>query len=81
MALAAAGMGFLLETANMLPPHLSFSERGRGLIDHCEVGATGRESFPSSFRAVRLQGAEDDHIGGDEDKEDGPTHHPTVEHD
>mgnify|MGYP007049057440 CR=1 FL=1 len=33
------------------------------------------------FRALRLQRAEDDHVGADEDKEDSHTHHPTVEDD
>ena len=45
--------------------------------DHSEVGATGGEGFTLPFRASGLQGAEGDHIGSDEDEEDGHTHHPT----
>ena len=45
------------------------------------MGATGGEGFTLPFRAVKLERAEDEHIRGGEDKDDGHTHHPTVEDD
>ena len=62
-------------------PHVQENVWHKEQDDRCVVGATGGKSFMLPFRATRLQGAEDYHIGGDEDMEDGHTYHATVEDD
>ena len=40
--------------------------RDKKAYHYCEVGATGREGFVSSFRAMGLQGAQEDCVGDEE---------------